>query len=351
MDAAGAGRAAIDRGSVRIWLDLANSPQVLFFRPLLAELHRRGHVVEVTTRAYAQTIELADKFGIPHTQIGQHGGRSLIGLVRRNFGRAVALAAWARPWRFDLALSHNSYSQVVAAMLLQLPAVTLMDYEHQPLNHLCFRLARRVIVPEVFPTDLLRKYGAISKTLTFPGVKEQVYLSGFEPQSRFREMVGLPIDRPLFVIRPPAPWTAYHRFENDLFTDLLGRLAAENNKYVLFLPRLPAQADSVKDLAGIHIAPQVYDGPNLLYHADVVVSGGGTMNREAAVLGSPAFSIFEGKSSAVDRHLISLGRLDQLRTANDFERLVHIAAPKRKPVLANRDLVDHIVDQIVATVN
>lgn len=333
---------------MKIWIDLANSPQVLFFRPIIEEIRRNGHQVLITTRAYAQTIQLANQLGLQHTELGQHGGRGLAGLIGQNYLRSLQLARWARGQGFDLAVSHNSYSLAVAAALLRIPSVTLMDYEHQPLNHLCFRLARRVIVPECFPADMLRKFGAQRKTIFYPGVKEQIYLADFAPQEDFRTKENFPEDRPLVVIRPPAPWTAYHRFENDVFDLLLNHLASlQEQSFLLFVPRLAAQAESVRHLNCYHLAPKVYDGPNLLYHADLVVSGGGTMNREAAVLGTPAYTIFKGKLGAVDRFLMDAGRLVQIKDAADFDKVqVKFKQPNIDPWI-NPGLISQIASIIV----
>ena len=334
---------------MKIWVDLANSPQVLFFRPILTELQQRGHTVTVTTRSYAQTTQLADQLGLAHTPIGRHGGRSLWHLTSEISLRSLALARWAQPQRFDLAVSHNSYSQVAAAALLRLPAATLMDYEHQPLNHLCFRLAKRVIVPESFPAERLRAYGAARKTVTYSGVKEQIYLADFVPEAGFRQREGLPDGAPLVVIRPPASWTAYHRFENDVFDALLVKLAAHPGAYLLFLPRLASQAASVQHLPAIHVAAKVYDGPNLLYHADVSISGGGTMNREAAVLGTPTYTIFKGKLGAVDRYLIAQGRMTHVETAADLDGVRIERKPANASLFMNgQALVAQVTDQILA---
>jgi len=306
---------------MKIWIDLAGPPQVLFFRPILRELERRGHHVVVTTRAYGQTNQLAERFEIPYTNIGHHGGRSFLELMRQNYLRSFDLARWARYQNFDLAASHNSYSQAVAARLLGIPFVTSMDYEYQPLNHLCFRLARCVIVPQPFPEELLRKFGASRKTVRYSGIKEQIYLADFEPPAGFRQSEGLPLDKPLIVIRPPAPWTAYHRFENDIFDQMVAFLAGYEDSYILFLPRIPSQIESVRHLKHIHVAEKVYDGPGLLYHADVVISGGGTMNREAAVLGTPTYTIFRGKLGAVDQFLIDNGRMVRIATEDDISKI------------------------------
>ena len=136
---------------MKIWIDLANSPQVLFFRPLIPEFEKRGHEVVITTRAFAQTIDLANLFRMKHVPIGEHGGKKLGKIGFAVLNRSWQLIKFAKEKRFDLAMSHNSYSQAIAARFLGIPFVTSMDYEHQPANHLCFRLAKKVIVPEFFP--------------------------------------------------------------------------------------------------------------------------------------------------------------------------------------------------------
>src|SRR5829696_2127706 len=193
-----------------LWIDLANSPHVPFFRALAEEFRARGHEVCVTAREFAQTIELAEAAGLSPTVVGGHGGGRLSGKAGNLVGRAWALARWARGRGFDLAVGHNSYSQVLAARLLGLRAVTLMDYEHQPANHLAFRLASRVIVPAAFPEEALRRCGARpAKVRRYEGIKEDVYLADFAPDPLFagslREQFGIDAGRDtLVIVRPPA---------------------------------------------------------------------------------------------------------------------------------------------------
>ncbi len=317
---------------MRIWIDLANSPQVLFLRPIIAELERRGHEVLITSRYYAQTVALADKYKLVHTPIGHHKGKNLLNSVRVTVSRILGLVNWARMQPpIDLAISHNSYSQAMATALLRIPFVTLMDYEHQPLNHLCFRLARRVLVPEAFPDDFLAKFGAGRKGIKYHGLKEQVYLSDFSPRADFLQDHGIPAERIVAVMRPPAPWAPYHRMENTVFDQVLATLAAADETFIVFLPRVPAQAQAASALghANLWVPPQALDGPNLLYHADLVISGGGTMNREAAVLSTPVYTVFKGKPAAVDRYLIEHGRMVQVREAEDIEK-IRIRKKQRK---------------------
>jgi predicted glycosyltransferase len=334
---------------MRIWIDLANSPQVLFFRPIITELERRGHSVTITSRHFAQTAQLADHYGMQHTPIGGHGGKRLFMIGLQIVERAWHLARFGRCQKFDLAVSHNSYAQALAAFSLRIPFVTLMDYEHQPANHLCFRLARRVIVPEFFPAWALHKYGATAReTVYYHGLKEQVYLADFTPQPDYLASVDLPEDRVLAVMRPPGSWGLYHHFENPLFERVLGYVAGNPEVHVVFLPRVPSQRDAIcaRGHVNVWVPPMALDGPNLLYYADLVVSGGGTMNREAAVLGTPAYSVFKGRLAAVDCYLIDHGRMRHVAEEPDISD-IQVCKKSRQDPLASGLLIQEIADAIL----
>lgn len=338
---------------MRIWVDLANSPQVLFFQPIIAELERSGHTVLVTSRHYAQTVALADRVGLRHTPIGSHTDRRWVNMVQGSVGRAIGLVGWAKKQRqIDLAVSHNAYAQALAARWLRLPFVTLMDYEHQPANHACFRLARRVVVPEAFPEEDIRRYGAAGKTVRYRGLKEQVYLSGFTPSPGFLREQGIPDDKVVVVMRPPAPWTAYHRFENTVFDQVLSSLAGRSDTFVVFLPRIPVQGEMVKTLGyqNVWVPPRALDGPNLLYGADLAISGGGTMNREAAVLGTPAYTVFKGKLGAVDRYLMERGRMEQISEPEDIKTIEVVKRNGHRDPMFSSGLIQLIAGRIVSAV-
>jgi uncharacterized protein len=312
---------------MRIWIDLANSPHVPFFRALIPEFERRGATVETTAREFAQTVEMAKAAGLSPVVIGGHGGRKLTGKAGNLVGRAAALWRWARGRKFDLAVSHNSYAQTAAARFLGIRSVTLMDYEHQPANHVAFRLASRIIVPRSFPADALRRCGArAAKVRRYNGTKEDVYLADFAPDPRFEETLrtlGINSDDVLVIVRPPARDALYHRFENELFGELIKRLCASKRVKLLLLPRTEAQRETY---AALHcpnmILPRAaLDGANLIAAADLVVSAGGTMNREAAALGIPAATIYAGRWAAVDEELVREGRLRRIATREDLESL------------------------------
>lgn len=320
---------------MRIWVDLANSPHVPFFRALADEFVRRGHTIETTARDFAQTVEMAQAAGFAPAIIGGHSGRKLLRKAQGIFGRAIALRKWARGRGFDLAVSHNSYAQSAAARMLKIRSVTLMDYEHQPANHMAFRLADRVIVPRSFPEAALKKYGAVpTKVRRYNGIKEDVYLADFQPDPNFPpllEAFGVARSDILVTVRPPARDALYHRFENQLFDELLTRLGSHPNLKVIFLARTRAQLEHYQNvIASNFIVPKrVLDGANLIAHSDLVVSAGGTMNREAAALGTPAATIYAGRWAALDEALVHERRLLRIADAATLDKL-----PLRKKTAA-----------------
>jgi uncharacterized protein len=313
---------------MRIWIDLANSPHVPFFRALIPEFVAGGHQVELSARDFAQTVELATKAGLlPHV-IGGHGGAKLTGKAGNLIGRAAALRRWARDRGFDLAVSHNSYAQISAAAALGIRSVTLMDYEHQPANHLAFRLASKVIVPRAFPSTELKKYGApLRKVARYDGLKEDVYLAEFAPDPQFTEVLrelGVAGEDVLVLARPPAHEALYHRFENELFEELLAHLGSQPGVRTVLLPRTAGQRAKYEAgrLPNIIMPREALDGANLVAAADLIVSAGGTMNREAAALGVPAASIYAGKWAAIDEQLVAEGRLKKIASRADIDSLV-----------------------------
>jgi len=345
---------------VRIWLDLANSPHVLFFAPIIEELRLRGHEVALTARDFAQTLGLLRLYGLDHETIGKHAGQGRFRKIRNIFGRGLALRRWARRQvRFDLAISHNSYAQIIAARLLGIPSATLMDYEYQPANHLAFRMARRVIVPFTFSDGELRKYGAHPKKVRrYQGLKEQVYLCRFEPDSAFPESLG-PLLGPggynpekhlLFVVRPPATMSAYHDFENPLFISLLSYLRSRPEVRTILLPRTQHQHEELSSELGhtIVVPEKPLEGRNTIWHADAVISAGGTMCREAAAFGTPAFTIFWGKMGSVDKHLISQGKLIQLSSEDDFVHLPRERFENRNKI--GPEVRDEVIELCLSTV-
>jgi hypothetical protein len=295
---------------VRVWIDLTNSPHVLVMRPVIAALRSDGHEVEVTARDFAQTLGLLDRFGMPHTVVGSHRGGRVASKVRGLVSRSRALLRFARGRDFDVALGHGSNDVTVAARLLRIPSATAFDYEWAKAQHqLNCRLARAVVVPEAIPPERLYSYGARGKLRPYKGLKEEYYLADFEPDAAVLEELGIDPGAPLAVVRPPPEVSLYHRFEAPLFRRALERL---REAQTIVLPRTPEQRDELARLDWCTVPARAVDAQSLVAFADLVVSGGGTMNREAVALGTPVYTTFEGRLGAVDEALIREGRLRRL---------------------------------------
>jgi predicted glycosyltransferase len=315
---------------MRIWIDLTNSPHVLVMRPLIECLQADGHDVRVTARDFAQTIELCERWGIAHTAIGHHRGERLAAKAAGLASRSAALARWARADAraagdrpFDVALGHGSNDVTVAAALLRIPSATMFDYEWATVQHnVNCRLARVVVVPEAIPPARLQRYGAAGKLRPYAGLKEEYYLADFEPDATVLEELGLDLARPLVVVRTPPEVSLYHRFENDLFARVLERLqaaVAEHGTQPVVLPRVAAQRRLLREVPGFVVPEHAVDAQSLIAYADLVISAGGTMNREAVALGTPVYTTFQGRLGAVDERLIQERRLRMLGSVEELE--------------------------------
>lgn len=300
---------------MNVWVDLTNSPHVLVMRPVIEELQRRGHGVTVTARDFAQTLALCERFGIAHEAIGHHRGGKLTAKAVGLFDRSLTLTRWAKGRRFDVALGHGSNDISVAARLRRIPCSTTFDYEFARVQHnVNCRLAQAVVVPDVIPPERLEPYGAAGKIHGYAGLKEEYYLSDFEPDDAVLDELGL--DPGFFVVRTPPDVSLYHRFENPLFGQVLDALRPHGQ--VIVLPRTPAQRAELAG-KGFVVPERAVDAQTLVARARLVISAGGTMNREAVALGTPVYTTFEGRLGAVDERLIAEGRLRHLRRAEDID--------------------------------
>jgi uncharacterized protein len=299
------------------------SAHVLVFRPLIRLLRERGDEVEVTAREYAQTLQLLELHGLEAMVIGRHGGRSRLGKARSLLSRLHALRRWARPREFDLALAHGSHELTLSARRLGIPSATTHDYEFATLQHnLGMRAATKVVVPESIPVERLERFGVKPpKLLRYPGLKEEYYLSDFEPDPRVLERLEVDRGRVLVVLRPPPDVSLYHRHSNPLFPQTLDYLGAHDEVQAVVLPRTEEQREFVRglDLPSMIVPDRAVDAQSLIALADVVVSAGGTMNREAAALGVPVYTTYGGRLGGVDEQLIREGRLKPLTDPRALE--------------------------------
>jgi uncharacterized protein len=301
---------------VKVWVDLTASAHPLVFRPLVGLLQAQGHEVEITTRDYAQTIQLIESHGMTATVIGHHGGRAAAGKARQMLSRLQALRRWAKGRNFDLALAHGSHELTMTARRLGIPSSTTFDYEWAWLQHqLGCRAATRVVVPDSIPAERLATYGAKPPKLQqYPGLKEEYYLSDFEPDRSVLVDWGIDPARVLVVLRPPPDVSLYHRHSNPLFPQTLEHVGRLDDVHAFVIPRTDEQRDYVKslELPSVIVPDEAVDAQSLIAYSDLVVSAGGTMNREAAALGVPVYTTYGGRLGGVDERLIRDGRLRPL---------------------------------------
>ena len=334
---------------VRIWVDMTAPAHPLVLRPLIERFRAAGHDVQVTARDYAQTLAILERLRIRHVAIGAHGGASRRGKMRALGDRSRRMIGFGRRG-FDLALGHGSNDLALAAAALRVPAVNTFDYEWAAQQHnIGCRLARRVIVPEAIPPDRLRRYGVDARKLTsYPGLKEEYYLSDFTADTSVPRALGVDPDRILVVLRPPPDVSLYHRKANRLFTQVLALLGNRADVHAVVIPRTQHQRTYARALRfeSLIVPEGAVDAQSLIAQADLVVSAGGTMNRESVALGTPVYTTYGGRLGGVDEWLIREGRLRPLIDPRAIELRKH--PPDRRRIM-RRDpqlLVDLVLGAV-----
>ncbi|HZU59543.1 MAG TPA: DUF354 domain-containing protein [Solirubrobacteraceae bacterium] len=324
------------------------SAHPVVFRPVISRLRERGHHVEITARDYAQTLGLLELQGLDYVAIGRHAGASRARKVIALVSRTRKLHRWARG-RFDLAVAHGSNDLALAAAWARIPAVNMFDYEFAVQQHnIGCRLARRVITPDAIPPSRLARFGATGeKLLQYPGLKEEYYLSDFQPDQGILERLGVDEERVVVVVRPPPDVSLYHRKSNPLFPSVLRYLGNREDVQAVVLPRTEAQRQNVKelDLPSVIVTEHAVDAQSLIAASDVVVSAGGSMNREGVALGVPVYTTYGGRLGGVDESLIRSGRLRPLtdpRALDLHKRTTRAQWTRRDPGL----LVDMILSAV-----
>ena len=336
----------------RIWIDLDNTPHVVFFEPIIDELRARGFPLTITARDAFQVCELADQKKISYVKIGRHYGKNRFLKVAGVVYRAVQLAPVALRDQPVLSLSHGARSQIVISNLLRIPTLLFADYEfaeYPPLMRPTWEMVPSVIPDEALCCDRnhIKKY---------PGIKEDVYVWKFKPDAALLRSFGMDESDLIITARPPATEAHYHNPESEgLFTSFMEMACRDPRARIVLLPRNKQQGEFIRSrwpqwfVQNKTVIPGgALDGLNLIWHSDLLVSGGGTMNREAATLGVPVYSIFRGAIGAVDRHLQQDGRLVLVESQEDVAGKIKLEKRVRKSVAetTSRRSLDHIVNTI-----
>ena len=315
---------------MRIWIDLDHTPHVPVFRPLLKELEKRGIEVVITARDFAQTIDMLKFWNIQHDAIGTHGGRNKFRKILNIVCRAFQLARYMRKNPVDLAVSHGSRSQVIAARMLGIPSIVMMDYEYNE-AYIYNAFARALMVPALIPDERLKAGGYhLKKVIRYNGFKEELYLNDFKPDPAFRESIGIPDDVLLMTVRPPQMSANYHcPMSDEIMRQVIERGLAAENATVLAVCRDQDNIDYIRRHFGgkVRILEKSVDGLQLIWYSDLFLSGGGTMNREAALLGVPVYSIFASKKPYLDEYLAKQGKLTFI---DDPSKVPNVQIEKRQ---------------------
>ncbi len=335
---------------LKIWFDADNGPHVLIMSPLAREFRRRGHEVVFTARDRTKTCELLDLYGFDYQKVGGLYGSGMSGKVRGTLGRAWELARAMKGSGAKVSFGHGSRALPIASRLLGVPSVTMYDYEWvdaRLFNWFC----RGILLPDAITMARCSEAGiSTTKAVLYPGFKEELYLGSGSLDNTIPGDLGLDPDGIHVLLRPPATTAHYHNPEAEVILDaILRRLAEEPRVQLVYLPRTPDQHD-LPARAGVKrviIPEKVYDGPSLVAAMDMVISGGGTMTREAAIFGVPSFSFFRGRSGMVDETLAQRGRLVMLPDADSVSSLMHVQ--KKQGAITRPDpapLVKFICDAI-----
>ncbi|MDQ3936093.1 MAG: DUF354 domain-containing protein [Actinomycetota bacterium] len=333
---------------MRIWIDMTAPAHVLVFRPVIERLRARDHDVQVTARDYAQTLELLHMHRIDHVAFGRHGGAGRAQKALALARRTGAMRRFAAGRDFDLALAHGSNDLALAAASLRIPAANTFDYEFAVQQHnVGCRLARRVMVPDRIPAERLERYGVgPEKLVQYPGLKEEYYLHDFQADPTALEELGVERDRVIVVFRPPPDVSLYHRKSNPLFPQVLDHLGRHPDVRAIVIPRTEAQRQYVRglELPSVVVPDGAVDAQSLIALADLVISAGGTMNREAVALGTPVYTTYGGRLGGVDEALI---RENRLRPLTD-PRAIEIQKKDGEGRVERRD-PDLLVDMFLGT--
>jgi uncharacterized protein len=297
---------------MKVWVDCTAAAHPLVLRPIIERLEARGDEVFVTAREYGQTEGVLERLAIPYASVGSHAGAGRLRKGAAVAGRSARLARYVWGRRPDLAIAHGSVDLAVVSALFRIPSAQLQDYEFARLQRqVAFRVARRVLVPEAIPPERLARLGARGEKLVrYPGLKEEYYLAGFDPDPAVLEELGIGRDEVLVVLRPPPETSEYHS-PDDVYGRVLKRLAVDDGARAVVIPRTARQRAATLALGSerLVVPERAIDAQSLIAFADLVVSAGGTMNREAVALGTPVFTTFAGRMGGVDESLLAAGRL------------------------------------------
>jgi predicted glycosyltransferase len=339
---------------MRIWIDIDNPPQVQYLLPFRAAFEAAGVGTVVTARDYGSTLALLQDAGVEAHVFGTRVGRGKVRKVSALVRRAGELSRFfAEEGRCDAMLG-ASRPAAVAARRLGIPSFIVGDYEYA--NVSVYRLTGSTILypdaidPQTFCSRGLR----MDQLLAFRGLKEDISFAGVDLDSVAPFDLGdvpQPLVRVLF--RPPSETSHYYNGESTTMASAALRHLADAGAVVVFAPRERAQRACLEGIEWAH-EPIVLDRAvpfvSLLKSVDAVVCSGGTMLREAAYLGIPAYSIFQSRIGGVDLRLEELGRATLIRTPDELRLIELKKRGPLEPLDSNPNLLAELVEALTERV-
>jgi len=342
----------------KIWFDFDNAPHVPILMPIIKELRKRGYQTLLTARDKAETKELLilnkEKFKV----IGKSFPKNKILKLLFTLNRALKLIFYLNKienGKTILSVNHSSRSALLASWLKRIPSVALYDYEY--VNSTFQNIfASKILMPNVFTKDKLKKANISTKNLDYyPGIKEQIYINPTYKKADLLNELGVDPSKIIITFRPPGTSGHYHNPKSEIIMDeILNKMSQEKDKiFLITLPRTRKQKETIFTLLKqkkfqFLIPERPINGIDLILNSDIVLSGGGTMIREAAVLGVPSYSFFQGPKGAVDEFLEKSGRLISIDSPQDIELIKFMKKQKESKVLeANQgEIVSFICNKL-----
>ena len=335
---------------MKIWIDLTNAPHVRFFKNIIEYFQDQGDEVIVTGRKFGDIHKLMDLFGFEFISIGKHGV-TLGQKIEESTLRAHELSKLIIKEKPDVAISKHSIELPRVTFGLNIPSVYVLDNEHAlAANKLTLPLCNRIIMPQAIDMWTLLRVGADpNKIISYKGTSEIIHFKNFEYNENIFEDLELNLKKEKTILMRPEPSLASY-LDADCKKSVLSPVVdiLEEHANILVIPRFKEQEEIFCDYENVTIIKPPVDTFSLIKKCDLIIGAGGTMNREAAIVGTPVISCYPGKTLSVDQFYIDQNRMFR---SNNLDEIVDMALK----LMLNKDnskqlVVDDLFELIIDNV-
>jgi predicted glycosyltransferase len=301
-----------------VWIDASTPKRGVLAATLARLLRSEGFEVLITARSYDYTVKVLELLGERYVITGVHGGGSLRGKLLADIGRMVDLEVVVEEYEPGVLISYPSPPAVRVAFGHGIPYIALGDTPHGiAMNRLSYPLATVAVFSE-FIADEMEKFvlKGFTAVETFRGVDELLWVKDFKPNAANVEALGL---KPYsyIVFRPEEFKAHYYRSSGSSVILKLASKVAELGYTAVIIPRYREHYEEALKVKGALILDKPFSGLDLEYYSLAVVTGGISMAREAALLGTPGITIFD-KIIGVDSALARIGF--PIHYSEDYEK-------------------------------